>query len=117
MKYLFFSLILTMGLFGLDCENAMTTIDMQECAQQEYQIADKRLNVAYKKLMESLDETAKVKLVNAQKKWIGFRDSEAEFIADIFRDGTAQGLLYSNAKTELTQHRTKVLEQHFQDRN
>ena len=40
----------------IDCTKAMTQMDMDSCASQEFDKADARLNAAYRKLLTTLDE-------------------------------------------------------------
>jgi uncharacterized protein YecT (DUF1311 family) len=98
------------GAFAIDCTNAVTTVDMKECASADLQKADKALNATYKKLMAKLDDKlSKEKLKKAQKAWIAFRDANAEFSADEARGGTMERLIYMETVTYMTEQREKEL--------
>lgn len=98
---------------SLDCDNAVTTVDMKQCAQNEYDKADKELNDAYKKVMAAVKASgnpkAKDKLVAAQRAWIDFRDKDCAFEASVFEGGTMYGLIYTSCLTDHTEKRTKEL--------
>ena len=102
--------LLIQDAFAIDCANAVTTIDMKECASADLQKADKALNATYRKLMAKLDDKiSKEKLKKAQKAWIAFRDANAEFGADEVRGGTMEGLIYMGTVTYMTEQREKEL--------
>ncbi|MFM2281232.1 MAG: hypothetical protein RLZZ444_3463 [Pseudomonadota bacterium] len=64
-----------------DCSEAgLSNADMQACRDAELSAWDKRLNVAYKRLMAAgkLDKAAKERLKTAQKAWIADRDLSCE---------------------------------------
>ena len=58
------------------------TFAMQDCISEELERQDRRLNGAYKVLMDSLPEKRKAQLRDAQRKWIEFRDANCEFYYD-----------------------------------
>ena len=78
---LFFSFLMLINLYALDCKNAYSTADTNECENLKYIQADKKLNETYKKLISKLDPEAKELLKKAQKAWIVYRDSNADFNA------------------------------------
>jgi uncharacterized protein YecT (DUF1311 family) len=104
-------------LFAIDCANAYSNIEMKECAAQDYEFADKKLNLIYKQLMNKLDSIGKEKLKISQIAWIKFRDSNAEFYADSFREGTGAGLLFLSSKTITTESRVKELQNYLDSVN
>ncbi|MDO6963163.1 lysozyme inhibitor LprI family protein [Rhizobium alvei] len=64
-----------------DCSEAgLSNADMNACRDAELSAWDKRLNVAYKRLMtaDKLDKAAKERLKTAQKAWIADRDLSCE---------------------------------------
>lgn len=93
------------------CQKAMSTLDQKQCAGSAYELADKRLNAVYKKLVGDLDTERQAKLKTAQQAWITFRDKEAEFTADQFRGGTLAGVILINTLADLTWERVKALEE------
>lgn len=64
---------------NINCDNAQTQLEINQCSTQSYQNADKKLNQAYKQLLPKLQRSRKQKLIAAQQAWIKFRDSSCEF--------------------------------------
>lgn len=106
---LFFSFLMLINLYALDCKNAYSTADMNECENLKYIQADKKLNETYKKLISKLDPEAKELLKKAQKAWIVYRDSNADFNADSMRGGSGQSLLHISTSTDMTIKREEEL--------
>ncbi|MFK0735156.1 MAG: lysozyme inhibitor LprI family protein [Gloeotrichia echinulata HAB0833] len=63
----------------LNCNNAQTQLEINQCALFSYQNADKKLNRVYQQFLPKLDKYRKQKLINAQQTWIKFRDASCEF--------------------------------------
>jgi len=98
------------------CENPKTQIDMNKCAVQKYNKADKQLNIVYKKLKKLLDKTGKQKLKKAQLAWIKYRDAKAEFDADTMRGGSLAPLIYEESLRNTTLQRIETLKTEIKDR-
>jgi uncharacterized protein YecT (DUF1311 family) len=92
------------------CEDASTTRDMVQCADQDYQAADKALNKAYKEKIKYLDEEGLKLLKSSQRAWIKFRDTECLLQRDAGRGGTIAPLLEISCLTSLTRNRTADLQ-------
>lgn len=91
-----------------DCKKPMSQWEMNDCADLEYNEADKELNDVYKQLMSKLDANEKEKLKTEQRKWIVFRDGSAkESISDV--SGTMTSGIYSSSLTHHTKNRIKEL--------
>ena len=88
---------------------SQTTLQMKQQAGKEFDKADAELNKAYKKLLNSLGEEGKKRLVAAQKAWIAFRDAQAKFDCHHLDGGTLEGLEEIGSMTMLTEERTKRL--------
>jgi uncharacterized protein YecT (DUF1311 family) len=91
------------------CEDAMTTIEMQECLDQQYQKWDAKLNLAYKEIRSKLTAARKTKLKEAQLAWIAFRDKSAEFEASEEEGGSMYSLVYISVMASLTEQRVENL--------
>jgi uncharacterized protein YecT (DUF1311 family) len=90
----------------IDCKNALTQFDMNQCAEKDYQAADKKLNEVYKKVV-AVQEGDAAKLKAAQRAWIGFRDAQCTFETADSEGGSIQPLEYSMCLTKLTAARAK----------
>jgi uncharacterized protein YecT (DUF1311 family) len=58
------------------------TLTMIECIVSENKLQDARLNKAYKGLLADLTPTRKSQLLEAQRAWIKFRDTNCSFYDD-----------------------------------
>ena len=58
------------------------TSGMIECITTENKLQDARLNKAYKALSADLQPVRKTQLLEAQRAWIKFRDTNCSFYAD-----------------------------------
>lgn len=106
----------------LDCANAMSQADMNQCSYLDFEKADKELNVVYKQAMKSADEADKqaaemdeayvgaVKaLKKAQRAWIDYRDGHCDGVGYEAVGGSMQPMLISGCQARMTEHRTKEL--------
>lgn len=105
-----------------DCSNAVSTVDMQECAQKSLKAADADLNTSYQKLLKRLSGTSapgednaasKRKLINAQKAWIVFRDADCDAQYQAHIGGTLRGLVSLGCKQQHTEQRTRELDNYL----
>jgi uncharacterized protein YecT (DUF1311 family) len=88
-----------------------STMGMVECERNAYQSWDKELNNVYKDLMSRLTPEGQKDLREDQRNWLKFRDSELNFIGDIY--GAKQGTMFrpmeADAAAELVKDRTLQL--------
>lgn len=101
------------------CAAAVTTIEMNNCAQKEFEKKDKELNVAYQALMKSLTPSkpigtinhaeVRAQLIKAQQNWIQFRDNDCNAKYQLRQDGSIRNLVAIACKSEHTELRTKQL--------
>jgi uncharacterized protein YecT (DUF1311 family) len=61
---------------------AGVTVAMQACIADEFERQDKRLNAAYKALIEVVSEKRKTELRDVQRKWLAFLDANCSFYDD-----------------------------------
>jgi uncharacterized protein YecT (DUF1311 family) len=101
------------------CVTQRNTLEINECGKLTLAKKDKELNAAYQKLLKSLvaeDRTdttnyAEVKknLIEAQRNWVKFRDSDCKGQLTLNESGTIRGAVYFGCLTERTEQRTKEL--------
>jgi uncharacterized protein YecT (DUF1311 family) len=90
-------------------DKAISTIDIIECTNTENSVQDKRLNVAYKKLI-SRQNAARVKqLTEVQKLWIKYRDANCGFYYDP-DGGSMARILANDCMLQMTKDRAIELE-------
>ncbi|WP_046119694.1 lysozyme inhibitor LprI family protein [Ensifer aridi] len=108
----------------VDCGKAVTQMDMNICADREYQTADGELNKVYKQAMTAMQATDKEfgdidrayvgaveALKKAQRAWIGYRDGQCELAGFEARGGSMEPMLVSGCLAELTRKRTAELKE------
>ena len=95
-----------------DCSDAATQTDLNICANEELERADKGLNDVYGRLRKKLkaEGSAEQPLINAQRAWIAFRDQECAFAGSDYEGGSMQPFVIAHCKTELTDGRSGQLE-------
>jgi len=94
------------------CENPTTTVEMQECALKKYQAADVELNAAYQVLVGKIKTTGYQngqRLVAAQRAWIKYRDTNADFEASFYDGGSIKDQIRLDALIRMTLARTKEI--------
>jgi len=106
----------------VDCANAITQADMNQCAYQDYEKADKELNAVWKEAVKSQEEVDKAAaemgegyvgavkaLKKAQRAWIDYRDGQCEGEGYAAVGGSMQPMLVSGCLAAKTTARTKEL--------
>ena len=114
----------------VDCNDAITQMDMNICAHRDYEAADTELNVVYKQAMtsaRSMDEGfremgehyvgAVDALKRAQRAWIGYRDGQCELAGFEARGGSMEPMLVSGCLADMTRKRTAELKATFEQAN
>ncbi|QFT29241.1 hypothetical protein FIV00_01970 [Labrenzia sp. THAF82] len=105
----------------VDCNNAMTQLEMTTCTNLDWQQADEELNAAYKAAMAKMRETdeflpedqrgAAETLREAQRARIPYRDKACDAYGFQARGGTMEPMLVYGCRAQLTEQRTKELEE------
>lgn len=106
----------------VDCANAQTQADMNQCSYLDFEKADKELNAVYKQAMKSA-EAADVQaadmgdyyvgavkaLKKAQRAWIDYRDGNCDGMGYEAVGGSMQPMLISGCQARMTEARSKEL--------
>jgi uncharacterized protein YecT (DUF1311 family) len=96
--------------------HAQSQGEMTGQAYADFAKADAELNAVYKKALHSMaDDTARQKLVDAQKAWTKFRDAQAEVDADEARGGSMQPMLRAISEMDTTNARITQLKKSLGD--
>jgi uncharacterized protein YecT (DUF1311 family) len=105
----------------IDCQNAMTTYELNACADKDFTAADKALNAAYAAALKTIPEMATAEapydaksweatLRKSQRAWIAFRDAECQgHVALFWGGGTGATADIIGCMEEKTKARTKEL--------
>ena len=91
---------------------AVSTLDIQGCISEEVRRQDLRLNTAYKTLVADLSSDRAKQLLEAQRAWIKFRDSNCSFYLDP-AGGTIAPIQAGMCKISVTATRAKELEDYL----
>jgi uncharacterized protein YecT (DUF1311 family) len=91
---------------------------MRDAGYQTASLYDSLLNKYYKKLLGILQGDDKKVLIQAQKAWLAFRDSETKLVITIAKDdysggGTVQVLTNASEYLDLIRNRTIAIFNHF----
>lgn len=62
-----------------NCDNAVSQTDMDVCAGQQFDAADKALNETYARLMKVISPAGRTSLRNAERAWLEYRDKQCAF--------------------------------------
>ena len=105
----------------IDCKTASATPAVEICASRDYHAADLRLNEAYRAAAASTDKgdlppDVRAKwhgaFVEAQRRWIAFRDAECALTGYEWYRGTGRSVAEIACMTELTNSRIDALKRH-----
>jgi uncharacterized protein YecT (DUF1311 family) len=109
---------------NIDCANASSTVEMNFCADRDFQAADKSLNAAYEAALASiktrdLDKPYDAKsfeaaLRAAQRAWLAYRDADCkDLVAQEWSGGSGTTSAVLGCMTEKTIERTKELKDRY----
>jgi len=102
----------TSSAFALDCKNAVSTPDMNECASIEQKEVEAKLNKVYQRVTKSIDEASTRKaLVEAQRAWVKFREADCKAVYEQNKTGTIRTLMFIGCMQQHAETRTKALEE------
>ena len=108
---------------GFKCKPEGNQSEMNQCAYEDFQKADKKLNDTYQALIKKAgnNKTYIKKLRVSQRAWVKFRDAELETMFSCDDEnlrvcwGSMIGMLHPAAKQELTEERTKRLQRYIDE--
>ncbi|MEZ9300640.1 lysozyme inhibitor LprI family protein [Vibrio splendidus] len=99
----------------VDCENAMNTIEINQCAAIELESAqaelDKYLNASFEH--NAYDEELVSSIKVAQESWQAYISAHCDSVYTQWRDGSIRGLMALSCKTKLTKQRTHEVWENF----
>ncbi|MEH3109526.1 MAG: lysozyme inhibitor LprI family protein [Agrobacterium cavarae] len=103
----------------VNCTDPQTQMEMTQCAGEDYDKADKDLNVEYQKLRKLLGERDKVAdengkgevdaLVAAQRAWVAYRDANCNLEGFQARGGSMEPQLVASCLAQMSRDRTQEL--------
>ncbi len=106
----------------IKCNAEGSTMEMAQCARDDFEKADKKLNKVYQKVLKSFaemdeetgdatPEDSRVKrLKEAQRAWITFRDADCLLQSAENFGGSIEQITFPGCTATMTEARTKQLE-------
>ncbi|MDH5888042.1 lysozyme inhibitor LprI family protein [Vibrio splendidus] len=93
---------------AIDCENAMNTIEINQCAAIELETAQAELDKYLAASFEHNDYDAELvaSIKKAQESWQAYMSAHCNSVYTQWRDGSIRGLMALSCKTTLTKQRT-----------
>ena len=88
---------------------AVSTFEVTECMYNEYVPQDNRLNAIYKKLNTQVSTERKTQLIEAQRAWVKYRDTNCMFYANP-EGGTAATISSNLCILDMTVQRANELD-------
>jgi uncharacterized protein YecT (DUF1311 family) len=110
--------------FALNCDNPETTLEMNMCGELDLKKAEIKLNHQYQLALKKLDEVSKVdslgaqksrlkhRLIETQRLWAKFRESDCKTVYTLWSDGTARNVMYLSCMRARADQRSKELKQY-----
>ena len=98
------------------CEMASSIIEARACAQKNFEVKDRQLNVLYQTVLKQLDSyrdngsATKKLLIISQRRWVEFRDADCAAQQRLYQGGSASAEIYLDCMTKHTEQRIKELE-------
>lgn len=102
-----------------DCQQAVTTPELNQCAKIEQQKVEAKLNMVYQQVLRTLNEPdtesdkfseMKQKLIQAQRAWVKFRELDCDAVYSFHAGGTIRTLMFIDCMQEHATQRIKDLE-------
>lgn len=95
----------------VDCENAYTTIEINQCAENKFDTANQQLQqyLAQAIKQNSTDKQLIDAIKNAQKQWLQYQKEECNAVYTQWQQGTIRGVMALSCKLALTQQRTLTI--------
>lgn len=91
-------------------ERSRTNGELVAGEADRLEIVDKKMNAAYQKVLGILDSDGKAALREAQRKWLAWRDAQANFDAHQLRGGKLWQMELHGSTAGLTEKRTLQLQ-------
>lgn len=104
----------------VDCNNAQTQADMNQCAAEDYRKADADMNAQWAETRAAMlawdkatppsgENGAAKRLLVSQRAWLAYRDAACDVEGYSAEGGSMQPLMISSCLAELTKRRTEEL--------
>ncbi|MFM0739266.1 lysozyme inhibitor LprI family protein [Paraburkholderia xenovorans] len=95
----------------IDCKNASDQASLNQCADLDYQAADKKLNDTYGKLLKKVSPQGKQRLQKAERAWVTYRDAQCDFLSFSPDSYSARPMIQLACLSRLTQEQTRLFDE------
>jgi uncharacterized protein YecT (DUF1311 family) len=109
-----FFAIATGAVVRAQCDDAKTTLQINECFAKELKKADAELNDVYRSTIKKLEAADAALLRKAQRAWLVYRDAQCEAGRALLDGGTGGPAAFLSCKLELTRKRTAEIQNTYQ---
>jgi uncharacterized protein YecT (DUF1311 family) len=92
------------------------TININSCAKQKFESADRELNRAYSAVLKQLETyhdngpATRKALIVSQRKWVEFRDADCTARQRLYQGGSVAAEIYLDCETKHTEQRIRELQ-------
>lgn len=96
---------------SLDCDHAMTTLDINQCAAKQLESAQTELSqyVEASVTHHADDPELVAAIENSQQAWEAYAIAHCDAVHTQWREGSIRGVMALTCKTQLTQQRTHTV--------
>jgi uncharacterized protein YecT (DUF1311 family) len=95
----------------IDCKSQdLNQMQLDQCAGQDFEKADAKLNVLYKQMFPKYDAANAALLKKSELPWIAYRDAECDFATNGTAGGTINPMMDTICRTNMTNARIKELD-------
>jgi len=98
------------------CGAGASQSDLNQCAGDEFQKADARLNRIYANLLKQMKGPAVEKLKAAERVWIQYRDLHCEAARYEYEGGSMSPMVFAQCMATTTEHRIEGLKAAYDER-
>lgn len=96
---------------ALDCSNAVSTPDINECAAREQKQVEARLNTVYQRVLKTVtDRKVRTQFVSAQRLWVKYREADCKAVYEKYAGGTIRTVMFIGCMQNRAETRIKELE-------
>lgn len=113
--FLVFFICATGNVAKAQCEDAKSTLQINECLAKELKKADAELNSVYHSFVKRLEPDDAILLRKAQRAWLGYRDAQCQAEHALWGGGTGGPAALMNCKLELTRQRTTEIQNTYKN--
>ena len=98
--------------YAVDCKNAVSTPEINECASIDQKKVEDKLNKVYQRVIKSIGEAdTKKALVEAQRAWVKFREADCKAVYEQYKTGTIRSVMFIGCMQKHAEARIKDLEE------